>query len=274
MAALSGLFVFSRQLRIQNAIDRWRRQLSRWNRKCSTNRRSQRLRPPGDLRHVVNLILSPSGAAKQQQTRQFFSAFDVEVAQCLGMHVNSAGELLRIATPALLSLALCPATLYLYEPLATVFWPPSKGFSSPPDINEAIACFLAPAGLVYATSFGFAFQQALSKQIEIMGKVAHEMGLLDQIVTLTSKLTFPDHRQRMDVYRAVKAEAIYMILQLEQKQPHDHVNVPDDDVKGQGRAWRAVVSVRVELSSLPQKWSSKHRLLINFPTKLSASARN
>ena len=181
---------------------------------------------PTPVHDVINLILT-SPIEKQP----FFSEFDKEVARSLGKHLNSTRELLRIASPALLSLALCPATLYMYEPLVDVFWPASDGFDSQPDINEAIACFLAPAGLVYATSFGFAFQQALSKQIEVMTRVAHEIGLLDQIATLTSKLDMANWRQRSEIYRAVKAEAIFMILQLERKQPKDFVNVPLEDVK-------------------------------------------
>ena len=44
-------------------------------------------------------------------------------------------QILRVASPALLSLALCPATLYLYTPFVTTFWPP-QDFMVPPDVNE------------------------------------------------------------------------------------------------------------------------------------------
>ena len=141
---------------------------------------------------------------QKKKKKPFLTGFDKEVLRTMGASTNSVPELLRIATPALLSLALCPGTLYLYEPLVNAFWPFEKGFQVPPDINEAIACFLAPAGLVYATCFGFAFQQALTKQTEIRAKVSHEIGLLDQISTLASKLTMPTVSDKMDIYQAVK----------------------------------------------------------------------
>jgi hypothetical protein len=61
----------------------------------------------------------------------------------------------------------------MYTPFTTFIWP-KETFPIAPDINDAIACFLAPAGLVYATSFGFAFQQALSKQTHIIEKVTKD----------------------------------------------------------------------------------------------------
>ena len=159
----------------------------------------------------------------------FLTPFDTEVLDSMGSFNNRPLELLRISTPALLSLALCPATLYLYRPFATLFWP---NFAVPPDINEAIACFLAPAGLVYATSFGFAFQQALSKQREVLQKVSHELGLIDQVVTLTSKISLPSLKHRMDIYRAIKAEAIFMVLQVQNREPSSFINKPTVDIKG------------------------------------------
>lgn len=161
---------------------------------------------------------------------EFMSAFDKEVVQSMRSFTNRPSELIRVSSPALLSLALCPATLYLYQPLVTLFWPPDD-FVAPPNINEAIACFLAPAGLVYATSFGFAFQQALHKQGEILQKVSYELGLLDQIVTLTSKLALPSLVHRMAIYRAVKAEAIFMALQIVKRDPDQFRNTPRENVK-------------------------------------------
>ena len=160
---------------------------------------------------------------------EFFTDFDLEVLGSLGSFNSRPLQLVRVATPALLSLALCPATLYLYEPLVTFFWPPYK-FRTPPDINEAIACFLAPAGLVYATSFGFAFQQALTKQQTILNKMTHELGLLDQIVTMVSKINLPSLHSRMAIYKAVKAEAIFVTLQVMNTTSHNFKNKPKEDV--------------------------------------------
>jgi hypothetical protein len=72
---------------------------------------------------------------------------------------NQPKELFRIALPAIFSLALCPVTLYMFDPLRKMLWPEKQYGPVMPNINDAISCYLAPAGLVYATSFGFAFQQ-------------------------------------------------------------------------------------------------------------------
>ena len=87
----------------------------------------------------------------------FFTEFDMEVLQSLRNCYNQPKELVHIALPALVSLILCPLTLYMYEPFRKIMWPDI--YPVMPNINDAIACYLAPAGLVYATSFGFAFQQ-------------------------------------------------------------------------------------------------------------------
>ena len=88
----------------------------------------------------------------------FFTDFDLEVLESLRNCYNQPKELIRIALPAVFSLALCPLTLFMFDPFRKFIWPESQN-SGMPDINDAIACYLSPAGLVYATSFGFAFQQ-------------------------------------------------------------------------------------------------------------------
>ncbi|XP_046572248.1 LOW QUALITY PROTEIN: cell wall protein DAN4-like [Haliotis rubra] len=161
---------------------------------------------------------------------EFLTPFDIEVIDSLRTSHNRPQELIRIALPAVLSLALCPLTLYLYEPFTLFLWPKDQ-YATPPDINDAIACFLAPAGLVYATSFGFAFQSALNKQHEILTKMTGEMSMIDHIATFTTKIRLPNKKLRLDIYRAIKAEAIFMILQLLDRDESSYVNRPKEDVK-------------------------------------------
>lgn len=161
----------------------------------------------------------------------FYSAFDKEVIESLSTAHNRPLDLFIIALPAITSLALCPLTLYLYVPLVNFLWPPEE-FAAAPDINDAVACFLAPAGLVYATSFGFAFQQALSKQHHILEKVTSEISMVDQIATFSTKMTLSCSSIRRHIYKAVKAEAIFMILQLLDREPSSYKNKPTEDIKG------------------------------------------
>jgi hypothetical protein len=162
-------------------------------------------------------------------SRPFFSDFDREVIDSLVY--NTPGALFQIALPALLSLALCPFTLYLYQPFTRFLWPPEQ-YTTPPNINDAISCFLAPAGLVYATSFGFAFQQALTKQHHIMNKIVTEISMVDQIGTFVERMTLSPPEQKCQIYRAVKSEAIFMILQLVDREPTSYKSNPKEDVKG------------------------------------------
>lgn len=162
---------------------------------------------------------------------EFLTAFDLEVLASLHSSYNRPSELFRISIPALISLGLCPFTLYLYEPFTLFLWPKDE-YDSPPDINDAIACFLAPAGLVYATSFGFAFQQALTKQRDILEKVTTEISMIDQIATFSSKLKLTSSNIRLGIYHAIKTEAVFMVLQILNREQTSYHSKPSEDVKG------------------------------------------
>lgn len=166
----------------------------------------------------------------KEDEQPFLSQFDNEVIACFQMHRNRPLDLLKISFPALLSLALCPVTLYMYTPFTTFIWP-KETFPIAPDINDAIACFLAPAGLVYATSFGFAFQQALSKQTHIIEKVTKEISMIDQIATFCTRISLPSQRLRRKVYRYIKAEVIFMMLQILNRTPDSFQEQPEENVK-------------------------------------------
>lgn len=162
---------------------------------------------------------------------EFFSDFDKEVFDSLHSSSNRPMELTKICLPAVLSLALCPLTLYMYQPFTEFIWPKNE-YAVPPDINDAIACFLAPAGLVYATSFGFAFQQALTKQHRILEKITSEISMIDQIATFSTKLNLTRPWIRKEIYKAIKAEAMFLILQILDREPNSYRNKPKEDIKG------------------------------------------
>lgn len=97
-----------------------------------------------------------------------------------------------------------------------MFWPPER-YKTPPMINEAVACFLAPAGMVYAVSFGFAFQQVLSKQLDITRKIHEEIGQIDQLISMTNKIHFMSSGSKLNIFRALKSEVMHMISQFMNK---------------------------------------------------------
>lgn len=168
---------------------------------------------------------------KSEESGSFFSPFDLEALDGLNTYYNRASELCKIALPSLLSLAVCPFTMYLFEPMARQMWT-VEDFPTLPNINEAIGCYLAPAGLVYATSFGFAFQQALHKQAEILNKMTHEISMLDQMATMTSLLSVSAAKSRLNILKAIKAETIFMCLQIQDKDPNNMKSKAVENVKG------------------------------------------
>ena len=97
----------------------------------------------------------------------FYCPFDKEVLSKVKSYYNNVKGLITICIPAFCSLVLTAASMVLYQTMVSCLWP----VTGRPDINTAITCFLAPAGLVYALSFGFTFQQALEKHRSVLGKV-------------------------------------------------------------------------------------------------------
>ena len=101
--------------------------------------------------------------ARFMSIRPLFQRKDVRLIEYLqGQGLTNVRELLAIMMPVILSLGFCPLTLLLHGIIVDCLWPPSMYFSAP-NINDAISCFLVPAGMVYAISFGFAFQQVAGK---------------------------------------------------------------------------------------------------------------
>ncbi|XP_061193763.1 uncharacterized protein LOC133201994 [Saccostrea echinata] len=174
--------------------------------------------------------LDPSKYRNNNSNCSFLSKFDLEVLKVLQTFPNKASELLKIGLPALVTICLGPFAMFFYHSTTEFFWPENK-YAQLPNNNQCVSCFLTPAGLVYAISFGFAFSSALAKQSDILTKVTEEISFIDQAATLTSKLKLANNKIRMGIYHAIKCEAIYMILQIENRKASSFVNKPTVDVK-------------------------------------------
>lgn len=161
----------------------------------------------------------------------FITDFDIDVLRKLDTFYNSPLELCIIALPALISLALCPLTLYLYTPFTAVMWP-KELFSKPPNINEALGCFLSPAGLIYALMFGFAFQQSIEKQHNVLIQMKNEISRIDQIASVTSQLYKTPAELTCRIYKALKMEAILMMVQIQNKPLLSYKHAPGEKCRG------------------------------------------
>ncbi|XP_062573777.1 uncharacterized protein LOC134235655 [Saccostrea cucullata] len=137
----------------------------------------------------------------------FYSKSDAEILEHLQMYQNNPRYLFKIAIPAVTSLIFCPMIMTAYKPIANFLWPNR----TQPAINEAIACFLAPAGMVYAVSFGFAFQQVLQKQIDITARLNNDFSEMELLMNLTTKLSCLKSTTRMKMYIALKEEIMAVV---------------------------------------------------------------
>lgn len=126
--------------------------------------------------YLVNLslrfLITPCWLVLCLSGDSFYKSFDREVLECIKCYYNQPKRLLRICLPAFISLFLTGAIMLVYQPLASCLWPAT----AKPDINTAITCFLSPAGLVYALSFGFTFQMVLEKHRRVLKKVGKDRG--------------------------------------------------------------------------------------------------
>ncbi|KAJ8037577.1 hypothetical protein HOLleu_18425 [Holothuria leucospilota] len=142
---------------------------------------------------------------------------DIHVVEELEKFFNHPLSLIKIVLPAIVSIALSPLVLMCHDPIVLYFW---NGESR--DINGAIvssvfiskACFLSPAGLVYAVNFGFTFQSVLEKQRNILSTVSFEVGLLDQILELTHSFKTLSSEQKLEVYQIVKRNALCILREI------------------------------------------------------------
>ena len=143
----------------------------------------------------------------------FYDDFDLEVLNDLKTKNNKLSTLLKLCIPSLISLTLASSFMFSQDLVFNCMWP----LKNRPDINTAVTCFLAPAGLVYALSFGFTFQQVLEKHRHILKKITTEMSMMDQMVTMTSKMNLPSKKHAMAMFKCIKSETVFMGMQIQKR---------------------------------------------------------
>lgn len=143
----------------------------------------------------------------EEDNVRFYTRHDFRVLEHLQLYQNNPKYLFKIGIPTVTSLIFCPIIMAVYKPTARFLWPNR----TQPAINEAIACFLAPAGMVYAVSFGFAFQQVLQKQLDITARLNNDFSEMELLMKLTKKLTCLKSTTRMKMYLALKEEIMTVI---------------------------------------------------------------
>lgn len=187
-----------------------------------------------EINRNTRVFLDDVPMMDQKVDETFLAKFDKEVLTNLRTLHLQPGEITRICLPALSTMALGPIFILFYFQIIEWFWS-LEDYPTLPNINQGVSCFLTPAGLVYAISFGFAFQQAINKQSEILEKMTTEISYLDQTATLISKLKIRSPGAKVNMYKALKAEALYMILQIQKGDYSQYTHRPQGNIKGKGR---------------------------------------
>ena len=149
-------------------------------------------------------VTSPSCV---EEPSGFFTRNDLLILEHLQKYQNNPKYLYKIGIPAVTSLTICSLIMAAYQPIIDFLW----SHQTQPAINEAVACFLAPAGMVFAVSFGFAFQQVLQKQIDITARLNNDFSEMELLMNLTKKLYCLKLRTRMKMYIALKDEIMAVI---------------------------------------------------------------
>ena len=137
----------------------------------------------------------------------FLSEYDLDAMERLKSFQNNPNALIKIAIPTLLSMLVCPLTLFFHQPLVKFTWPPAQ-FPTPPDINAAVNCFLMPAGLVYAIAFGFIFQDVMSSFKQLSTQITEQVSEFSQIVQMTNAVRIFSNDQKQYICLCVKDEII------------------------------------------------------------------
>ncbi|XP_071946583.1 uncharacterized protein [Antedon mediterranea] len=174
--------------------------------------------------------------------QSFLTYDDLVVIDSMDGYSNRPLPLMMISGPALLSLGFCPVVLFLYSPLVGYFWPSERFPHGTPDVNDAIACFLAPAGLVYATSFGFSYQSALQKQRSLLSNISYESSLLDQVMVMTNQMSLISDDTKRKIFKIIKDEVLSIFLQI---QHPDVVKCTSFEIpRSPGQVWKIIDLVK------------------------------
>ena len=147
---------------------------------------------------------------------QFFSRCEIDALEGNSYFENSAKGLSHISVPPLLALLFCPMTLLLYTPLANFLWP-KQFFTEIPNINDALACFLVPAGMVYAITFGFAVQEVLQKHLHLQQRLSSEVQTSRDIACIINQIEELSTGGRQKIFRLLKTNIVNRLLQAQNK---------------------------------------------------------
>ncbi|OWF53980.1 hypothetical protein KP79_PYT25437 [Mizuhopecten yessoensis] len=163
--------------------------------KCSWKKRIQGI----SLDHAITV--------QRDEKYSFLTTRDVIALKRLEAFQNNFCGLLKICIAPMVSLVASPLALLLYQPIVTYCWPKSS-FPTRPNINDAIGCFLVPAGMVYAFMFGFAFQHVYHGHIKVGDNIQEKVGVMRELVWILKNLDGVSEAIMLEIVDMLKAQLI------------------------------------------------------------------
>ncbi|XP_071166728.1 uncharacterized protein [Mytilus edulis] len=178
-------------------------------------RRDKRIHCNDKLQEVDNTFLFLEDFESERNDipkDPFFTEYEVHALGLMSHFQNSVRKLVFISVPPLLGLIFCPMTLFIYSPMANYFWPSD---SSTPNINDALGCFLVPAGMVYAITFGYAIEEVQQKHFELRDRLSEEVVLSREIICMVNQIEAISLKARQKLCRILKTNIMNRILQAQ-----------------------------------------------------------
>ncbi|XP_070573832.1 uncharacterized protein [Ptychodera flava] len=109
------------------------------------------------------------------------------------------------------------------------------------------------------TSFGFSFQGAMQKQRALLNNISLEVALLDQVIILASNLNNATCKERLQIYRIIKEEAVSIILQIQGKVKYSSNDYKSD--RSSGQVWKPRLKCWLTLMQLNTACSDRDETL-------------
>ena len=103
-------------------------------------------------------------------------------------HYTAWWPLLKIMLPGMFCAIVAPAMMMWRTPLLSLVFPGHSNVGEV-DLNEAIACFLTPAGMVYAIFFGFCYSGVNDRMKLINTLIAEETSSVNLILRLSYSIS-------------------------------------------------------------------------------------
>ena len=185
-----------------------------------------------------------------------FAEFEATILSEMELYAYQTKPLLKMWMPSLFSIIFLPISLVLYPPLVKILWPPSH-FDTPPDINDVISSFLVPAGLVYATAFGFSLQEAFAIQQSFREWVNVYNMTIRQIIITVGQMKSTSFETNLRLIKLLKRSYIKCCCEIiKWRGPSDDF---DKSCTGKNYCWPCFPNIKyvffffIQLSSLPRR---------------------